>query len=184
MERYSIDKEKLIIVDKEMQIDICSNFSIPTFLNKKKGKEVVKKDGKIKKKYFLKNDILHGEYREYENGVLIYIGYYFEGKLHGPSIFYFENKILSSSYFINGKKHGKTKKYYLSGNLYSIERYIEDNKEGKQQYFYEDGSKRSALFFESGVQKKAYLYFPSGSLKREIVEKENIDNIFDSLENL
>ncbi len=119
MEKYEINDNKLIIIDSELSINLQS--SIP-----------------IEKKTLY-----------YEDKKILAVMHYNKDLLHGPSIFYLKNgKILSSSWFYEGKRYGKSYQYYNSSQLYSLNRYVEDNFEKQQIYYYEDGTIKTIMNYK------------------------------------
>ena len=76
---------------------------------------------------FFHNDLRHGEYREFNGGILKEIGYYENGKKEGVSkLFYDTGVTMEEGYYKNGVRDGMSKWY---------------NQEGKitMQYEYRDG---------------------------------------------
>jgi len=85
---------------------------------------------------------------KYPNGKVESECYYADGDLHGPSRFYSDSGVcLSESTFVRNKREGEFIRYYLSGNLSSIERYKEGSLEGKQEFYYEDRSLKTELHY-------------------------------------
>lgn len=176
MERYEIKDKKLIIVDKDLNIEIFEDFSIPTFENIDGAKICLDKN----RAFLKKEGFLHGQSLFFnKNNVIEHISYYYFNKLHGPSIFYGKDKrILSITWFCFGKKQGICKRYYLSKAIYCIEKYKDGLFEKEQKYFYENGNIKTIMYFEKNVLKKSILYFENGTVKRKWDAEKNIDEIY------
>ncbi len=179
MEKYEIANGKLIILDDELQINLECDFNLPS-IKKDSVNLFTKKyeNGAMKRTSMMKGESLHGEtlFFNIEGGVEGRC-YYFEDKLHGPSIFFHEEKITSESWFYFGGRQGKARRFYTSGELYSLERYRDNLLHGEQKYFYPNKNLKSFLVYEKGHLLKAELYFEDGSLKRSVDTDRKIDKI-------
>lgn len=116
--------------------------------------------------------------------------YYSAGQLHGPSKYFTkEGNLLSLTWFYQGKKEGKLLRYYQSGQLYCIERYLEGNPHLTQEYFYREGQKKTLIQYDHGkYHGKIQLFWPHGILKRECIfisgVKIGCDKMYDEQGNL
>jgi len=76
-------------------------------------------EGILHREFSVKNNLRHGIIKEYnKEGGLVYESLYNEGKLIGPSIFYFENEIITS--FISENKIVRQELKYLEENTLLI----------------------------------------------------------------
>ncbi len=79
---------------------------------------------------------------------------------------------LSQSFFFLGKREGEVKKYYKSGNLYSVENYLNGKSNGKWLVFYENGDIKSCVNYCNGrLHGDFHLY--SKSCKKRSGEYDN-----------
>lgn len=95
-------------------------------------------------------------------------------KLHGPMTYMGMNgEILAVAWYVDGQKQGKAWRYYPSGALYAVERFRNDGREGKQEFFYESGLHRTIMNFHKNLlHGDIILYHPNGQKKRFIQFKE------------
>lgn len=141
-EVYLFDSSQLTIIDPELDLHI---------------------DEKIPNT--LREEVLY-----YPSGEIKMLRYYDRKYLHGPSIFYAENKIiLGQHWFVKGKRQGKSWGYYLNGNLYYIQRYVDGQWHGYQEYYYPDGTLKTTMRYCNGaLDGEVAIYFPNGTLKRNL----------------
>lgn len=106
----------------------------------------------------------------YPSGEVKLETHYFNGALHGPSIFYSEHgAILCQAWFIHGKQEGKMWSYHADGSLHSLQIFLEGQPTGIHQYFYAEGFPKSILPYRQGVLDGAvFLFHPNGILAREL----------------
>jgi antitoxin component YwqK of YwqJK toxin-antitoxin module len=165
---YCIKDNRLIISDNELDISIDTEFLIsktknPKSLNEKEVLEV--------KEY-------------YPSKMLKAHRYYLLDKLHGPSIYFYENGLVATKiWYVNGKRQGKSFQYYKSSRIYSLQRFKDDMKQGFQKYFYEDGVLKSEFFYTNNlIDKKMVLFWENGKNKREVNffkgKRHGFDKIF------
>jgi len=142
-EKYQFDSTSLVIIDPALGIHI---------------------EEKSKKK--MREEILY-----YPSGEIKMLRYYHGKDLHGPSIFYGENKIiLSQHWYVKGKRQGKSWGYYLNGQLYYIQRFMDDSWHGHQEYYYSNGTLKTSMDYQKGkLEGRVQIYFPDGKLKRELL---------------
>lgn len=141
-ETYEFDSKGLIIIDPELGLNI--------------------KD----KTPGVREEVLY-----YPGGEIKMVRYFNGEDLHGPSIFYAENKlILSEHWYVKGKRQGKSWGYYLNGQLYYIQRYLDGVWHGPQEYYYSDGTLKTAMRYKKGkLEGSVQTYLPNGTLKRELL---------------
>lgn len=137
-DKYAIEGKFFWICDQELDIDL---------------------EGEIE---FLDTDT-------YPTGEVRYESYRKEDKLHGPSYFYGPGgNLLSEAWFFEGVNVGKVIRYYPSGELYCIERYVEGLPHLLQEYFYLNQSVKTHIVYDRGkLDGCVYLYWPDGTLKRK-----------------
>jgi len=168
MKKYEIQNNLILLVDDEIDLDLQIDFSLPSLDENEK--DIHEEDfSTYKLKYLLKEGVFHGEYNMlYPSGKLKQKCFYYEGKLHGPSLFYSEeNKLLAESWFVLGSKQGQTLQYYLSGKLYAKIFYKDGLKEGVHKYFYEDGSLKTNMhFIKDKLHGEVKLFWPNKEVKR------------------
>jgi len=74
-------------------------------------------------------------------------------------------------------------KYYLSGQLYSLERYSDGQMHLAQEYYYPDGSLKTLIHYNYGIlDGETRLYWPNGKLKRQCsfnLGKKEFDLFYD-----
>ncbi len=117
-----------------------------------------------------------GEWKYYDNEILIKLEFYKDGKLEGKQkIYYNDGKIYDEKIFVNGVENGLWVKYhhngqvalkcqvkdgkfngnllrwYPSGTQEVIGQYVNDLPEGKWTYFSEDGSQKQDINYVKGV---------------------------------
>lgn len=192
-QKYRLTENRLVIQDRDLGIFIDEPFTlskIPSDFSLKKERElelVINKglSGSIKEVYLTKEGIKHGEKKlYYEKGRPRAEMFYYEGKLHGPSIYYSKDgQILSESWFYKGIKQGIVKLYYLSGKLYALQSFKDGVREKKQLYYHENKNIKTCLFYKNGLlEGEVILYWPSGKVRRKCFylegKKEGIDQIF------
>jgi uncharacterized protein len=99
----------------------------------------VSEDGKITRGEYIANN-KHGNWQVWtKDKQLIINENYFNDKLHGPRLTYYENGAQASEeFYVYGKKHGTLKKWYQSGQLASEVDYVDDTQHGN--YFNYDSN--------------------------------------------
>lgn len=177
-EKYEISNGFLHLIDSEMELEIKEPFDLPLvpLLQEKHSAlddvEVIwSKDdkGRFEGAYLKKEGLFHGQHVQfYPCGNKKGEAFYFEGKLHGPSLFHSqEGTLLSSTWFYQGVPIGKSRQFYNSGKPYSVQRYKKGKLHGKQEYFYENSTLKTSLFYEEGdLHGEVELFWASGLMKR------------------
>lgn len=173
MEGYRIENSEITFIDSELGIDIREDFSIPTFLESRGERPLFEKRGEIERGYFKRDGKLHGEHLIKRDGKVVSRCYYFEGMLHGPSYFFSGDILLSESFFIYGKLYGKVRRYYLSGDIKAVERYLDGKMTEEQEYFYRNDVRRGIFLYDMGEFLEAIIFWEDGSLKRVINSEED-----------
>ena len=90
-----------------------------------------------------------------------------EGKLQGRYTEYYENgNLLLVTTYKDGKQNGYAKKYYPNGKV-EIKGQMKNNlAEGKFTFFYEDGHRQSIKNFKKGIYDGYYMeFYPNGAVK-------------------
>ena len=73
--------------------------------------------------------------------------------------------------------------YYENGRLKYKGQYVNGQTSGLWEYFYETGFKEAKSYYENGkVTDTVYCWFPSGKLKRHIVEIDTIKNYWHNID--
>lgn len=115
--------------------------------------------------------VLDGECRLYDKeGWLKGRCYYKKGLLHGPSTFYGpKGNTLASGWFFNDERQGVNLQYYLSGKVFSIQRFKNNLPHGRQEYFEENGQLKTLCPYEHGLlHGNVELFYADGKKKRTI----------------
>ena len=172
-EIYTIENNRLIIFDEELNLDINIPFE-PKLLEKIY--ETMESDQEVLTDlYFSFQGKFEGQYLQYhDNGTIFCEMFFHNDKLHGP-ITYFSpsGSVLSKSWFIDGLQQGKSFQYYLSGALHGIQRYKNNLPEGIQECYYENNVLKSKIAYSNGILNgKVELYYSNGRKKREMTFKE------------
>lgn len=91
------------------------------------------------------------------------------GELHGPSMYYgASSQLLSLTWYWKGEKTGRSIRYYASGALASIERFVQGKKHLRQEYYAENQTLTAMVSYQRGeLDGVTHLFWPSGRLKRE-----------------
>lgn len=99
----------------------------------------------IKQHYYLVNDQLDGEFREFlEKGQLISITTYKNGIKSGPyTLFYSSGQVYLTHNYVDGKVQGEGLAYYQSGVLKNKMNYIDDVPKGEWISYDETGQEIS-----------------------------------------
>ena len=96
-----------------------------------------------------------------EDGIPLYSGQFYAGKMEGIYKEYYENgKLLMESHFSNGKENGPEKKYYENGKISSIKNYKNDVVDGEYIEYYTDGELKLKGSYKNGLREgefKTYL---------------------------
>lgn len=132
----------------------------------------------------LKGELEFLDQERFPTGEVRYETYRKEEKLHGPSFFYHkEGQLLSEAWFYEGRPLGKVRRYYPTGELYSVERYAKGVLHLLQEYFYLDGSPKTRILYCKGLlDGKTELFWPGGMPKRVTVYakgKRQSDHFYD-----
>jgi len=182
-ECYALRENTLTIHDPEMQIALSETFEpvrIPAELDSDpqaalpKGSTLrmsVDEENRLTEVSLEKEGKRHGQSRlYYPSGAIKSEAFYWEGVLHGPSVFFSEEgTVLSESWFFHGRQQGKAVRYYGEGALYCTERYRDGVFDGIQEYFYSDGNPKTVVPFDKGAQSgEVLLYHPNGQISRKI----------------
>lgn len=146
-------------------------------------------NGKLaeKKKYLFDKDsgnyYLHGEYAQYNNGLLAEKGSYYYGKLHGKFQQYHPSGLLKTkAEYDNGLLTGEKIEYHHSGKVQFIINYAIRTVNGKKvsvknglyQSFNSNGSVAVHQYFlDDKKDGKSLEYYPTGRLKKSAVYKED-----------
>jgi len=106
-------------------------------------------NGIIIKEEYYKNDLKHGESKEYDIWDLRSVANYKNGLLNGYKVSYYTGNaksylegvknIQEEAFYINNLRHGETKWYGKNDKLIAKYNYNMGSLEGKQYTFYEDG---------------------------------------------
>jgi len=153
-ERYERNKNQFWVVDQELEIE-------------------------------LSGEITSFEKDHYTSGQLRYQNSRKGEALHGPSIFYNESgKVISETWYFEGEKVGKVRRYYPTGQLYSLERFVDGEFHLAQEYYFLDGSLKTITHYKEGqLHGETKLFWPDGTLKRHVRFIEGVqdgeDQIFD-----
>jgi antitoxin component YwqK of YwqJK toxin-antitoxin module len=145
-EKYLFDSNELVIIDSELDLHIVE-----------------------KTPRNLQEEVLY-----YPSGEIKMTRYYAGKDLHGPSLFYAENKVILSQHWYNkGKRQGKSWGYYLHGQLYYIQRFVNNVWHGYQEYYYPDGTLKTSMTYQKGkLEGTVQTFFSNSLLKRELVFKK------------
>lgn len=153
-DRYESKGEEFWIVDEELDLDL-------------KGKiETIEKD------HFVTGEL---RYLAGRKGEL----------LHGPSTYYNQaGQPISETWYFEGVKVGKSRRFYPTGQLYSMERFVEGAFHLAQEYYYLDGCLKTLIHYKNGqFHGETKLFWPDGTLKRRCHfshgKQEGEDEIFD-----
>ncbi len=76
---------------------------------------------------------------------------------------------------------GKLRRYYSSGQLYSLERFVDGVAHLAQEFYYLDGSLKTMMHYDRGLfDGETTLFWPDGRLKRKSVfsKGEKISDLF------
>lgn len=109
-------------------------------------------NGKIARKYEIKNGWFEGPYlKYYDNGQIAEDQTYENDLLVGEYKEYYRNgKLKLKANYVEGEIDGVYYKYYENGSLKSKEQYVEDELYGKATYFNEDGSVKTIIHYVNG----------------------------------
>jgi len=181
MSKYLLDNNQLVIIDEVLEINITSDFHLPTFDNLYSVKLIQGQH----ETYLIKGQKRFGLCEQYySNGTLRAKMFYKNDLLHGP-VKYFSStgSLLVDSWYFEGEKVGRVSKYYTNGKSYSEEYYKYDTPFLTHHFYYEDGKKKSVLPYSNGkLDGIVLLYSPNGQLKRKVSFKrglrEGMDDIF------
>lgn len=77
--------------------------------------------------------------------------FYWQGELHGPSIYYHaKGEKLSQTYFVHGQRWGLAQFWYPSGVLAKQLHYQEDKLEGEQRYYSANSQLKTVVTYKNG----------------------------------
>ncbi len=132
----------------------------------------------------LEGNLEFSEKEHFPDGQLRFESYRKEEKLHGPSIYYDKSgQILSETWYFEGGKVGKVYRFFSTGELYSLERFVKGVPHLAQEYYYLDGTLKTIIHYEKGVfHGETKLFWPDGTLKRHAVfsnGKKQSDEFYD-----
>ncbi len=104
----------------------------------------------------------------FPNGTLRYLCCRTGDKLHGPSLFYSASgALLSETWFFEGNKVGRAHRFYPTGELYSLEHFVQGVPHLAHSYYYLDGQIKTLINYAHGLlDGETKLYWPDGKLKR------------------
>jgi len=120
------------------------------------------KKGNLTREYFTKEEVIHGIYKEYKDGLLTYAYNYKEGKLNGPTMGYHVNGAVSSiGFYKDDKVLGKYEYYNSNGVLINVDEY-ENGELASSEYIERDGTVGCTInyFQQSGPVTKQVKYSP------------------------
>lgn len=151
------------------------NGMVNSVINYRKGKKTgaaiyIDQRAYIKYEQNFKNDILHGEYKEYApGGRLVTSVNYKNGQLHGEKKLYYDNgKIQEESFYIEGKKDGVAKWFTQQGQLVAEFRYKAGAFDGVQKAYFNSGGIMSETFYVNDKKEGQYKeYHENNTLKIE-----------------
>ncbi len=156
-------------------------------------KETVKEyfnNGNVKTLYHLRNNEMHGLYKEfYPNGRIKEIATFIRGKYEGERKFFYKNGKLRTKYFyINDTAQGKFYEYDSLGNLYRVSEIKDNLQHGITKFFYKDGKIKTEEKFANGQNDGYYRsYYQNGELSLEAMIKNDQTEYYidyDSLGNI
>lgn len=89
-----------------------------------------------------------------------------KGKIHGDSLYFAKNRLLSRSHFENGILQGQSELFYPDGNIYSLQHFKNGLWHGQQTFYYPNSTIKTLLNYHQGKLMKAELFYPDGTEKR------------------
>lgn len=109
------------------------------------------KDGYKSAVEYYRNDTIEGPYsRYYPHGETMISGFYRKGMMDGSWLFYnVEGQIIGKADYQLGT--GIQKAWYSNGNLSRVIRYVNNLREGAEEYFTPEGQLKKTLYYSAGV---------------------------------
>ncbi|WP_310992976.1 toxin-antitoxin system YwqK family antitoxin [Aequorivita marina] len=128
-----------------------------------------------------KDGVKVGTWKSYfkENKQLKYVKHFDDkGNATGEWKTYYETgELYLIENYLNNRPHGKQVEYFKNGNISSVGKNLDGQKEGLWNYYYEDGTLRSERAFKNGVANGKYIdYFKNGKVYT-IGNKENFKKV-------